>query len=207
MGRTTWREVTVAWAKHSDQHGFTDADAAAMGQRQLDRLHQLSGDRAQGFLAGRALIRTLVQGIRGPGEVLIDSRCDRCGGDHGRPRTAGVSLSVSHAGDLVVVAAAAGIVGLGVDVEAETAAGRVGEVGSLFRGGAAPDLAGWTRLEAVVKADGRGFEVDPGAVIVHEGPTDAHPPVWSAALPGRLTRIEVATLTGPPGHVLSVAVG
>jgi len=207
VDQIAWRDVTVAWARASDLEGFTAVDAAAMGRRQLARLHELDGARAQGFLAGRALIRTLVQRIRGAGEVLIDSRCDRCGLDHGRPRTAGVALSVSHAGDLVVVAAAAGSARLGVDVEAVTAAGRVAELRSLFPDGAAPDLAGWTRVEAAVKADGRGLEVDPGSVILREGRGDVNPRVWSAVLPGRGRRIEVTTLSGPPGHVLSVAVG
>ncbi|MCS3442279.1 4'-phosphopantetheinyl transferase family protein [Microbacterium phyllosphaerae] len=207
MGQITWREVTVAWARPSEQHEFTAADVAAMGQGQLDRFRELSGDRARGFLAGRALVRTLVQSIRGSGEVLIDSRCDRCGGEHGRPRTAEVSLSVSHAGDLVVVAATAGVVSLGVDVEAEVAAGRVSELGSLFPERGAPDLAGWTRVEAAVKADGRGFEIDPSAVVLHDGPRDVHPRVWSAVLPGRATPIDVVTVSGPPGHVLSVALG
>ncbi|KQQ65265.1 4'-phosphopantetheinyl transferase family protein [Microbacterium sp. Leaf320] len=207
MGQITWREVSVAWAQASELAGFTEADVAAMGQGQLDRLRQLSGDRARGFLAGRALIRALVQRIRGGDAVLLDSRCDRCGGDHGRPRSAGVSLSVSHAGDLVVVAAAAGIIRLGVDVEPEGAAGRVNEVGSLFPDGASPDIAGWTRIEAAVKADGRGFEVDPSAVMLLEGSPDIHPRVWSAVLPGGPARIEVATLAGPPGYVLSAAVG
>lgn len=207
MGQIAWREVTVAWARASELKEFTESDVVAMGRTQLDRFRELSGDRARGFLAGRALIRALVQSIRGPGEVLVDSRCHRCGREHGRPRTADVSLSVSHAGNLVVVAAAAGIVRLGVDVEAQTAAGRVSELGSLFREDAAPDLAGWTRVEAAVKADGRGFEIDPSAVIMHDGPRDVHPRVWSAALPGRVPRVEVATLSGPAGYVLSVALG
>ncbi|MGJ0390830.1 hypothetical protein [Microbacterium sp. CGR1] len=207
MGQITWRESTVAWALVSELTEFAEADVAAMGQGQLDRFRELGGDRARGFLAGRALISALVQSIRGPGEVLLDSRCHRCGGEHGRPRTAEVSLSVSHSGDLVVVAAAAGTAPLGVDIEAWSAAGRVSELGSLFPVGAAPDVAGWTRVEAAVKADGRGFEVDPSAVIMHDGPRDVHPQAWSAALPGRATRIEVATLSGPPGHALSVALG
>lgn len=207
MGEITWRDVTVAWARPSDPHGFTETDAAAMGQGQIDRLRQLSGSRAQSFLAGRALIRALVRRIRGSDEVLLFSRCARCGAEHGRPRSAGVSLSVSHAEDLVVVAASAGSIELGVDVEEEAAAGRVEGLGPMFPDGRAPDLGAWTRIEAAVKADGRGFEIDPSEVILQPHADESEPCVWSAVLPGRLRPLEVTTLGGPPGYVVSVAVG
>lgn len=207
MGEITWREVTVAWARPSELQGFTESDAAAMGRGQVDRLRQLSGIRAQGFLAGRSLIRALVRRIRGADEVLLSSRCLRCGADHGRPRSDGVSLSVSHAEDLVVVAATAGSILLGVDVEEAAAAGRLDGLGSMFADDSAPDLAAWTRIEAAVKADGRGFEIDPSEVILQARHDDVEPCVWSAALPGRPSPLEVTTLVGPPGYVLSVAVG
>lgn len=207
MGEVTWRDVTVVWARPSDLHGFTEADAAAMGQAQVDRFRQLAGSRAQGFLAGRALIRELVRRIRGSDEVRLSSRCARCGADHGRPRSAGVSLSVSHAEDLVVVAATAGSTLLGVDVEQAAADGRLDGLGRLFPDGSAPDLAAWTRIEAAVKADGRGFEIEPSEVLLGPSSDGVEPRVWSAALPGRLEPLEVTTLVGPPGYVLSVAVG
>lgn len=207
MGETTWRDVTVVWTRASDVQGFTEADAAAMGREQLDRLRQLRGRRAQAFLAGRSLIRTLVSRISGSGDVRLTSRCARCGEPHGRPRADGVSLSVSHAEDLVVVAATAGANPLGVDIEAEAASRRLLESGPMFADGVAPDLAGWTRIEAAVKADGRGFEIDPSEVILQQSADHAHPCVWSAGLPGRPRPLEVATLVGPPGYVLSVAVG
>lgn len=207
MGEITWRDVTVVWARPSDLQGFTETDIAAMGQGQVARLRQLSGSRAQGFLAGRALIRALVRRIRGSDEVLLSSRCARCGADHGRPRSADVSLSVSHAEDLVVVAATAGSVLLGVDVEETASADRLDGLGPMFPDGGAPDLAAWTRIEAAVKADGRGFEIDPSEVLLHPRADDADPCVWSAVLPGSASPLEVTTLVGPPGYVLSVAVG
>lgn len=207
MGEITWRDVTVVWARPSDLQGFDETDVAAMGPRQVDRLRRLSGSRAQGFLAGRALIRALVRRITGSDAVLVSSRCARCGADHGRPRSAGVSLSVSHAEDLVVVAATAGSIPLGIDVEEAAAAGRLAELASMFPDGSAPDLAAWTRIEAVVKADGRGFEIDPSDVLLQARADGADPCVWSAALPGRPSPLEVMTLVGPPGYMLSVAVG
>ncbi|MDN3443250.1 hypothetical protein [Microbacterium sp. APC 3901] len=207
MGEITWRDVIVVWARPSDLQGFTETDVVAMGQRQVDRFRELTGSRAQGFLAGRALIRDLVGRIRGFDEIRLSSRCARCGADHGPPRSAGVSLSVSHAEDLVVVAATAGSALLGVDIEQAAADGRLDGLGRLFPDGSAPDLAAWTRIEAAVKADGRGFEIEPSEVLLHPQTGGEDPRVWSATLPGRLEPLEVTTLVGPPGHVLSVAVG
>lgn len=207
MGEITWRDVTVAWARPSELDGFTELDLAAMGETQADRYRQLDGPRAKGFLAGRALIRDRVRRLIGHDVVVLGSSCDRCGAAHGRPRTAGVSISVSHSDDLVVVAVTPGRVSMGVDVESLASSARVDEVASLYATGLAPDLAGWTRIEAVVKADGRGFEVDPGDVVLRPPSRDSDPVVWSAVLRGRHSPIDVVTLAGPPGYVLSVAVG
>lgn len=207
MGEVTWRDVTVVWARPSDLQGFTETDVAGMGQGQFDRFRQLTGSRAQGFLAGRALIRELVRRIRHSDEVRLSSRCARCGADHGRPRSAGVSLSVSHAEGLVVVAATAGSILLGVDVERVAADTRLDGLRPMFPDGRAPDLAAWTRIESAVKADGRGFEIEPSDVLLQASDHDADPRVWSALLPGRLKPLDVTTLVGPPGYVLSVAVG
>nr|WP_201468978.1 hypothetical protein [Microbacterium hydrocarbonoxydans] len=203
-GETSWRDVTVAWSSPAELRGFTYDDLAAMGQSQLDRFRRLSGSRAEDFVAGRALIRLLVRRISGSDDVVVSSRCDNCGEDHGRPRCEGVSLSVSHATGLVVVAATSTSVQLGVDVEATTAAGRTDELRSMFPVGSAPDLAAWTRMEAAVKADGRGFEIDPSDVLLQPR-RGADPCTWTATLPGRRTAVEVTTLVGPPGYVLSVA--
>lgn len=207
MGEITWRDVTVVWARPSDLQGFTETDVAAMGQGQVDRFRQLTGSRAQGFLAGRALIRELVRRIRGSDDVRLSSRCARCGADHGRPRSAGVSLSVSHAEGLVVVAATAGSILLGVDVERAAADTRLDGLRPMFPDGRAPDLAAWTRIEAAVKADGRGFEIEPSDVLLQASGHDVDPCEWSALLPGGLKPLDVTTLVAPPGYVLSVAVG
>lgn len=207
MGEITWRDATVAWAHPSEPDGFTELDLAAMGQPQVDRYHQLDGPRAQAFLAGRALIRDRVRRLTGVDEVILDSRCDRCGAPHGRPTTAGVSMSVSHSDGLVVVALRRGPGTVGVDVEPVASSARVAEAAALFADGLAPDLAGWTRIEAALKADGRGFAVDPDAVVLHPPSPDSDSPVWSAVLPERASAIDVVTLAGPPGHVLSIAIG
>jgi 4'-phosphopantetheinyl transferase len=101
-----------------------------------------------------------------PADVSIVQRCATCGGPHGRPEVAGhpdigVSLAHSHG----VVAAAAGTVPVGIDVEAFppadglaavdlSAALTAAEIGAIE---SAPDrtramLLAWVRKEACLKA-------------------------------------------------------
>lgn len=208
MGEITWRGTTIAWAQVSDVGATAATELAAMGVRQLARHRQLSGVRAAGFLAGRLLIRELVLRLGGGPAVTLDSACPRCGDDHAAPRTPGFMLSVSHADDLVAVAVSTGTTPVGVDIEPDSAAARVAELAPMFAPGPAPDLAGWTQIEAAVKADGRGLEIDPGTVVVRPEPLGpGSPQVWSVTLPGRPQRLQAATLPGPAGFTLSVARG
>lgn len=206
MGELAWQGVTVAWTTPSRLEGFDATDVLAMGRRQHERLLQLGGAQRQGFLAGRALIRDLLRRDDGERVVALDSTCERCGGPHGRPRTAGSSLSVSHGDDLVAVAVGPASVSLGVDVEPLAHAGRLAEIAPLFPADA-PDLAAWTRIEAAVKADGRGFAIDPVEVTLRVRSDASAPGVWSAVLPHRRDPIDVVTLAGPTGHALSLAIG
>ncbi len=158
------------------------------------------------FALSRALLAEAIRAVAGPdADLAISTTCERCGAEHGRVRHAGgqVELSVSYAGDLVVVAAAPAVAtaGIGVDVETDDAdeARRAAELAPLFAPEAAPSLEKWTRIEAVLKADGRALRVEPAAVTFSEHIPLAHVP--GAALP-----FEVATLPGPAGYVLSAAV-
>ena len=116
---------------------------------------------------------------RGP--VAIEQRCERCGGSHGRPLVlapSGVQLSLSRAGDVVVVAVS--LVGpIGVDVESIGAVGRAGFDDVAFNGlervalhsvpAHARDRARaelWTAKEAVLKLSGQGLTVDPRELTV-----------------------------------------
>ncbi|WEK62190.1 MAG: hypothetical protein P0Y60_05400 [Candidatus Microbacterium colombiense] len=211
MNEITWSGATIAWAMPSDVPDFDETDLRAMGLGQVERYRQLAGARATGFLTGRALIRDLVRRLGGGPLVALDSTCVRCGDHHAVPRTAGFVISVSHAGDLVVVGVAKGSALLGVDVEAAAADSRVAELGPMFAPRPAPDLAEWTRIEASIKADGRGVSIDPGAVRLSPVPTQASlgvgPPLWEAVLPARSSPLRVATLAGPVGFVLSAARG
>ena len=206
-GETTWQDATIAWVRPSELRDFSTADLASMGEAQCERLRSLSGSRARGFLAGRALIHDLVVRLGGGPAVLIDSVCPRCGRDHDAPRTPGFTLSVSHAADLVAVAVSRGERPLGVDIEHDSAASRVVELSALFTPRSAPALAGWTRIEAAIKADGRGITVAPADVRLYAEEQRGEPQQWSARLPDRAQPLRVSTLAGPVGYTLSVARG
>lgn len=106
----------------------------------------------------RALLTELLPGAR------FVSRCPLCGGDHGRIRVEGVdaAVSVSYLPGWTVVAVTREYGRIGVDAVPTDAAGleRVlpGET----------DARDWARVEAVLKADGRGLAVDPAQVVVEE---------------------------------------
>lgn len=92
--------------------------------------------------------------------------------------------SVAYAGRFAVAAVvfAPGLRGFGIDAEMRTdpvrdAAGWGGIPGPGARG----TVRGWTRIEAALKADGRGLTVDPADVAVREHQAGR----WSATLPSR----------------------
>jgi 4'-phosphopantetheinyl transferase len=125
------------------------SDLRAMDRRLLAHLDPVEARRAEGiasaadlgrFVVGAVLLRVAVAAATGqdPRAVSIDRTCDECGGAHGRPRVAGLHVSVAHAGPLVLVATSPHPVG--VDVEA------------LDRG---PDVETWVRDEATFKAADR----------------------------------------------------
>lgn len=135
-------------------------------EERMARLRR-SGDRDD-FLAAHFLVRVCAARLlgAGPGEISVVQRCSTCGGPHGRPTIAGhpdVGVSLAHSRG--VVAAAAGTVPVGVDIEAFPPADEVG-VGDLSAAltpaemlviGSTRDprralLLAWTRKEACLKA-------------------------------------------------------
>jgi 4'-phosphopantetheinyl transferase len=152
-----------------------------------------AGIHRERFLAGRIALRLHAAAVAdvSAGGLRADYLCRECRRDdhvHGMPRyTAGrsgpiVLASLSRAEDWCLLAATADdqVMGLGVDLEASTAAGFVGfnEVAlsererqhleraePALRPGIQTRL--WTRKEAVLKALGRGLDViDPSLVDV-----------------------------------------
>lgn len=129
----------------------------------------------QRFLTGRALIRGVAAAVLdvSPGSVTLDSSCFDCGKPHGKPRIVGSSLevSVSHSGEWVVLAVAAGAP-VGVDVEEVRGTDVDGLAGicfspvelTVFQGLPSDERQGafftyWARKEAVLKATGKGMSV------------------------------------------------
>lgn len=140
----------------------------------------------------RALLAELL-----PGADMV-SRCPACGGEHGRIRVRGgdAAVSVSYAGGWAV-AAVSTVAGRGIGVDAVP----LGAIGLDRVLGSAVSERAWARVEAVLKADGRGLTVDPRRVEVHDG-TDG----WTAAVDevGGWAGWDV---DGPEGVVIAVAVG
>jgi 4'-phosphopantetheinyl transferase len=115
------------------------------------------------FLAGRMLLRELAAELTGrdPASTTVTAACPDCGLEHGGPRVDGLFVSLSHAGEFVVAAASAtGPVG----VDAERRDGGADRVAALHDVAGGDSLEHWTRVEAVLKADGRGLRVDPREV-------------------------------------------
>ena len=133
------------------------------------------GTREDVRATGHFMLASLVAELLGADarDVVIDARCPRCGLQHGRPRVmapaaaVGIGVSVSHTEGTTVVAAARSRA-VGVDAEpahldAERAAA-IHEIAGAAPDGAAP-VRHWTRVEAVLKADGRGLKVDPRGIL------------------------------------------
>ncbi|NQX11300.1 hypothetical protein HQQ80_06665 [Microbacteriaceae bacterium VKM Ac-2855] len=138
---------------------------------------------AERFVVGRVLVRILIAELTGfhAGDITVSARCPDCGGPHGRPEPStpdgllpDLSVSIAHCASAVVAAASwDGAVGVDVEPVGITAerAGAITQVaGAPFSDSLRPadPLLHWTRVEAAVKADGRGLRVDPRRVRIHE---------------------------------------
>jgi 4'-phosphopantetheinyl transferase len=140
-------------------------------------------ERRDRFLLGRLLLRQAAAELCGVpiDAVRVRAECPRCGGPHGRPTIEGVGgraphASLSSTSGLVVAAVLPAELGtaLGVDVErAWPGRERRAAIDALLPPTRWPDAGGvsplrrWTRAEAVLKADGRGLNVEPRLVSVH----------------------------------------
>ncbi|QLD10955.1 chemotaxis protein CheY [Microbacterium oleivorans] len=153
---------------------------------------------ADGLLVG--LLREL--GVAFP---RLTRGCPYCGGPHGPvraldgPAPAPFSVAVAYADGWAVVAASARGP-FAIDAEP-----RRMDAAALHRirttlGDARADAATWTRVEAAVKADGRGLRIDPAEVRLSEVAGG-----WAARIPGRPDPLFVSEAAGPPGIVVSLA--
>jgi 4'-phosphopantetheinyl transferase len=155
-----------------------------------------SADRTARTAAGRAALRALAAEMTGAdaAEVTVRARCATCGGEHGRPVLGGsraldgLHASVAHAGGSVVVSVSADGP-IGIDAEPGDREAPPGWT-----------LAEWVRIEAVLKADGRGLLVEPERVRFAD---DAHGMVgW---IDGEPARYRVVGVDLGPDLVASLA--
>ncbi|MEJ1155090.1 chemotaxis protein CheY [Microbacterium marmarense] len=147
-----------------------------------------------------SLIRELVGG-----GILISNPCAHCGRPHGAVQLSapGMHASVSYAGDYAVVAVATGpFAGFAIDAElGESAVRDDAGLAGVLRRGAAATIREWVRVEAALKADGRGLRVDPTRVLVEA----LSPHQWRAHVPDGAPISGWDVDDGPDGVVLSAA--
>jgi 4'-phosphopantetheinyl transferase len=139
------------------------------------RFARSTPDLARRFLGGRDLLRRLVAESTGVPvrSVVISARCPDCGAEHGRPVVAGpiearyLTVSLTYAAG-TAFAVASHDRGIGVDAEPlDTSDSRIDAITTLTGATRSEALLHWTRVEAVLKADGRGLRLDPSVVSIH----------------------------------------
>ena len=195
--------ASVAWAATSPGPVRTGPRDSELSQQDRARAAGFGVDRRREFVVGRSLVAALVGGLfpDATGWSVGTGVCGRCGERHGPVELAGVPAvaGVSYARGLVVAAVSPSetVGSLAVDVELDAAdTTRTRDLTRLLGRSRQPVLRRWTRIEAVLKADGRGLLVDPGDVRL-QGLT--------ATIAGGRTRYQLADGDGPPGYVISLA--
>lgn len=187
-------EVLILRVSENAGRAARELDCLSGEERARADAYRRQEDRDRYHVAHTALRRELARRIgASPSDVpLVRADCPTCGGPHGRPGLAGDPLhfSLSHAGDLVLLAFAR--VPVGVDGEVEPELSVVAEVsGALHRRerdelGALPARLRpaafarcWTRKEAYVKGTGTGLAEEPSVTYVGTSDRPAAPPGWS----------------------------
>ena len=196
-------QVKLAWAATSPGTIGTGVAHASLSDGDLLRAAGFGPDRRRAFVLGRSLIAALVRELfpNVSGWSVGTGACRLCGARHGPVEITGAAAvaSVSYAPGLVVAAAAPGrrVDRIGVDVEPERAnATRTRDLERLLGPSHEPVLRRWTRIEAVLKADGRGLLIDPGEVRLRSG---------GGRIAGDPARYRVADVAGPAGSLVSLA--
>ena len=210
----------VWWAgpEHARPEHLGLLNSAEVGRH--ERL-QRPADRSR-FLAAGVLLRAVVGGHLGchPAEVPVTRVCRTCEQPHGKPAVpgSGLEVSISHAGDRVVVAVTR-VAPVGVDVEQVT---RRVDVDSMSRQVLAPAeraalaelpadgrLRGfftyWTRKEALLKATGEGLATPMTSVQVSGADEPAALRAY-ASRPELVGHGTLLDLTAADGYAAALAV-
>ena len=150
--------------------------AALLDHRETDRRSRFTSEADRDrFTLGAVLLRMAVaRSVEGASAVTVSRTCAQCGRQHGRPRLPGSPLhaSVSHSGDLVVVATTvAGPVGVDVELVGSAPtphllAAVCSSVERAFVGTPQEFFTYWVRKEAVLKATGEGMQREMTDVVV-----------------------------------------
>ncbi|MGW4483168.1 4'-phosphopantetheinyl transferase family protein [Amycolatopsis sp. NPDC004368] len=172
------------------------------------------------FLTGRVLAKTLTASRLGvPVEsVTFDATCEDCGKPHGRPRVPGsdLTLSISHSGSLIGLAATDGVA-VGLDVETSSRKADKSLVEYALSPAEQEAVAGlsdaersaaffvyWTRKEAVMKATGKGLKIPLQSITFSR--FDAPAELVSSGDPALdPARTRLADLKAAEGHRAAVA--
>ena len=219
-------EIWIASIPEFAEHQST-LDGVLTPEEQAHIQH-LRGGRATARLS-RGLLRLVLARYLDvpPAEVDVVRRCPHCGRAHGRPRLGGrhatateaIEFSVTHGGDLLVLAfAGGGPVGVDVepvgaleDVRAElidftlTATERVRLLEIPAPERTRVFLRHWTGKEAILKALGTGLDVEPQAVTLPPFPVTGRA---SVTLPGsRSVDLWITDVDVGPAHVCTLATG
>ncbi|MEU3146811.1 MULTISPECIES: 4'-phosphopantetheinyl transferase superfamily protein [unclassified Streptomyces] len=189
-------ELYLAHVGALDERALRDA-RELLDAEERDRARAFLRDRDRdAYVVAHAALRDVLSALLGvPADALPLTRepCAGCGGPHGRPvlRMPGVHFSLSHSGDLVMVALAPAPVG--VDVEGLATARAVLGAQSALHPAEADELAllpaherpvaftrAWVRKEAYLKGLGTGLVRDPALDYVGTGPLPTAPaPGWT----------------------------
>jgi 4'-phosphopantetheinyl transferase len=194
--------ASIAWTR-DERPVDLPTQLALLSPSDRERAAGLAPARLNRFLQGRLLLRDLVGDLfpDAVGWLVQPGVCRKCGLRHAGTELEGVPAraSVSYAAGLVVAAVAptSRVCRLGVDVEPAIAdSTRVEDLRRLLGASTEPVVRRWTRVEAVLKADGRGLLIDPGAVWLRRG---------GAWIAGEQASYVVAEVGGPPGYLISLA--
>ena len=207
--------VEVWWAKIGDVRWELVAELDAAERSRLTAYaRQEDKDR---FLLGCAVTRRVLgmHLMMPPGDVRLTRKCDDCGRPHGKVRTEGMEMSVSHSGDLIAVAFhPTKPVGLdveqvdpGIDADAlatvslsEVEAGELAKYEPDARARAFTTY--WTRKEAIVKATGDGMRADLRQVVVSAPGQPAALVAW----PGYDGRLQLVDLEAGSDYAAALAI-
>jgi 4'-phosphopantetheinyl transferase len=212
-GAGSWSVVEVWWARIDQARDEFVADLNDVERGRLTA-YVRDADKAR-FLLGCTIVRRLLAGRFSlpAAKVRLDRTCPECGKPHGKVRSDGVELSVTHSGDLVGVAVGDRPVGLDVEqvdpgVDVDALAGIVlspEEVQELSRYDGLDKSRAfttyWTRKEAVVKANGDGLRTDLRTVIVSRPDKPANLLRWAR----HSGPIQLLDLQPDPGHAATLA--